>query len=116
MDGNHFEGIIPEEWVHFVDSRAPPRKGASAGGARIFLGFNEHRPGGSFGFECPYPSFLLNKTRVTRGGRLAKDSNVATSWGLPPKCGLTVQDQAPDEEKPAKKKTDKKQKRGGNEL
>ena len=116
MDGNHFRGIIPEEWVHFVDSRAPPRKGASAGGARIFLGFNEQRPGGSFGFECPYPSFLLNETRVFRGDRLAKDSNIATSWGLPLKCGLTAQDQTPDEEKPARRKIENRQKRRGSEL
>jgi len=105
MDGNHFNSTIPKEWAAFLErSRGPARPGAAAGGARVFLGFNKGMDAqtGMYGFECDYPTFLLKKTRVVREGKKkpAKDSNVATSWGLPPKCGLSKKDLTPDEETP----------------
>lgn len=110
MDGNQFTGTVPEEWAAFADGRAPPREGAAVGGARIFLGFNNRigePESGKFGFQCPYPAFLLNRTEVLRGGKRAAVSNIATAWGLPAECGLTNEDQTPDEEGPMKKKAKK---------
>jgi hypothetical protein len=53
-----------------------------------------------FGFECPYPLFLLNRTEVARKGNRVAHSNIATAWGLRFECGLTSKDQTPDEEAP----------------
>eukprot|EP00933_Yihiella_yeosuensis_P080617 TRINITY_DN94078_c0_g1_i1.p1 TRINITY_DN94078_c0_g1~~TRINITY_DN94078_c0_g1_i1.p1 ORF type:complete len:296 (-),score=61.28 TRINITY_DN94078_c0_g1_i1:67-954(-) len=110
LDGNHFTGMVPAEWKFFVDGRRPPQEGSAAGGARVFLGFNKDSETGKFGFQCPYPIFLTNNTQVTRNRKPVKESNIATSWGLPFECGLKDKDETPDEEAPLKKNKKKTKK------
>lgn len=96
-DGNHFTGTIPTELEALISLTSKgfnhrKRSGATAGGARFFLGFNKH-PNGKFGFECPYPEWL-NKENPTQ----TPGSTVATSFGLMKECGLKDKDATPDEE------------------
>jgi len=96
-DGNHFTGKIPTELEALtkLTSKAyehRKRSGATAGGARFFLGFNKH-PSGKFGFECPYPAWLSAANPTQTPG-----TTVATSFGLMKECGLVEKDTTPDEE------------------
>jgi hypothetical protein len=99
FDNNNFHGAIPEAWAGLRllrrnTSDHHPREGAPNGGCGVFVGFNTH-PSGKFGFECPYPDFLLTSTVTS-----TVNSTVATSWGLKRECGLNAEDQTPDEEWP----------------
>jgi len=96
-DGNHFTGKVPTELEALTKLRSGPehrpRSGASAGGARVFLGFNSHPGSAKFGFECPYPAWLNAANPTNRPG-----TTIATSFGLMKNCGLVDHDATPDEE------------------